>query len=360
MLEPGTRLGPYEIVAPLGAGGMGEVYRARDTRLGRTVAIKTLAPTIRDLPNVRERFIREARTVSNLSHPNICALFDVGEQDGIDYLVMEFLEGETLAERLRRGPLPLAELLHYSLQMADALDHAHRQAVIHSDLKPGNVMITMAGMPRQSSAQAPRPGSPQAKLLDFGLANAARTPHGGVAGTFQYMAPEQFQGGRVDARSDIFAFGATLYEMTSGRRAFSGDSQASIVEAIVAAEPPPMELPREMPAQVKSIVMKCLAKDPAARYQSAAELGDELRVMQPSAAGAIATGVDPKKSRVATVRRAVILAATVLAIAGAALYLRATRRESTPPAAPVASPPEVPTTLPESSIAPPAREKRRP
>ncbi|MBI1873829.1 MAG: serine/threonine protein kinase [Acidobacteria bacterium] len=341
MLESGIRLGPYEILAPLGAGGMGEVYRARDTRLGRTVAIKTLSPVIRDLPNVRERFIREARTVSNLSHPGICALFDVGEQDGIDYLVMEFLEGETLAERLRRGPLTPAEFLRYSIQMADALEYAHHQAVIHSDLKPGNVMMTTAGAPRQST--------PHAKLLDFGLANAARTPHGGIAGTFQYMAPEQLHGGHVDARTDIFAFGATMYEMSSGRRAFSGNSQASLVEAIIGAEPPPLDLSRDLPARLQSIVMRCLAKDPAARYQSAAEIGDELRRIHTHAAG-----VQTKPA--AAMRRALIFAATVLAIAGAALYFWATRPASPTPSP--ASSPEIPTTLPESSIAPATKGKR--
>src|SRR6266496_4036549 len=216
----GTRLGPYEILSPLGAGGMGEVYKARDTRLDRTVAIKVLPQHLSSSPEVRQRFEREAKTISQLSHPHICALYDVGNQDGVEYLVMEYLEGETLAERLVKGPLPAEQILRYGIEIADALDKAHRQGIVHRDLKPGNVMLTKSGV----------------KLLDFGLAKAmapaqpqsaltsgptvAGTPNvtqeGTILGTFQYMAPEQLEGKEADGRTDIFAFGAVLYEMATG------------------------------------------------------------------------------------------------------------------------------------------------
>jgi len=230
-LAAGSRLGPYEIAAPLGAGGMGEVYRAIDTRLDRTVAIKVL-PDHLSSPEALLRFEREAKTISQLSHPHICALYDVGHQDGVEYLVMEFLEGETLADRLGRGSLPIDQAVKYGIQMAEALDRAHRAGVVHRDLKPANVMLTKTGV----------------KLLDFGLAKLSEpsagvvsglsmqmtTPHGSnltaagtILGTFQYMAPEQLEGKEVDARSDIFAFGSVLYEMVTGRKAFAGASQAS-------------------------------------------------------------------------------------------------------------------------------------
>src|ERR1700730_14915769 len=226
-LTPGTKLGRYQIESLLGAGGMGEVYRARDTRLDRTVAIKILTQGVADAPEVRQRFEREARAVSSLNHPHICALYDVGHQDGIEYLVMEYLEGETLAARIEKGPLPSADLLRYASQIADALDKAHRQGIVHRDLKPGNVMLTKAG----------------AKLLDFGLRTSSPpevplsaaselsalapgdkplTAEGSLVGTFQYMAPEQLEGKEPDARADIFAFGTLMYEMATGERAFKG------------------------------------------------------------------------------------------------------------------------------------------
>ena len=239
-LTPGTRLGPYEVIAPLGAGGMGEVYKAKDTRLDRTVAIKVLPDHLAATPDLKSRFEREARAVSSLNHPHICTLYDVGEQDGVDYLVMEHIEGETLAARLERGPLPTAEVLRYAAEIADALDKAHRQNLVHRDLKPGNVMLTKSG----------------AKLLDFGLARVMAAPAapgssgsipasillsqtptmatpltgaGMIVGTFQYMAPEQLEGLEADARSDIWAFGATVYEMATGLKAFIGHSQASLI-----------------------------------------------------------------------------------------------------------------------------------
>ncbi len=279
----GTRFGPYEIVAPLGAGGMGEVYKARDTRLERAVAIKVLPEHLSLTPDLRARFDREAKAVSSLNHPNICTLFDVGHQDGVDYLVMEHLEGETLAQRLERGPLPAAEALRVASEIADALDKAHRQGLVHRDLKPGNVMLTKSG----------------AKLLDFGLARVAASPAGPsasvmlshsptmstpltavgmIVGTFQYMAPEQLEGQEADARSDIWAFGATLYEMVTGRRAFDGPTQASLIASILKDHPRPVaELqPLTLPG-LDRIVDHCLQKDPDDRWQSARDLAHELR-----------------------------------------------------------------------------------
>src|SRR2546426_2709531 len=224
----GTRLGPYEIIAPIGAGGMGEVYRARDTRLDRAVAIKVLPGRLAASPELRQRLEREAKAVSRLSHPHICILHDIGHQDGIDYLVMEYLEGDTLAARLAKGPLPLEQALPLAIQIADALEAAHRRGVVHRDLKPANIMLTRTG----------------AKLLDFGLARidkripaedntvtAGLTNTGVILGAFRYMAPEQLEGKNADARTDLFAFGAVLYEMLTGRKAFQGQSQASPISA---------------------------------------------------------------------------------------------------------------------------------
>src|SRR5262245_320747 len=279
-LAGGARRGPYEAVAPLGAGGMGEVYRARDTRLDRTVAIKVLPADVASDAARHERFRREARAISRLSHPNICTLYDVGEQDGVDFLVMEHLAGETLAHRLLRGALPLEEVLRLGVELAGGLDAAHREGVIHRDLKPANIMLTPGG----------------AKILDFGLAkwtHAARdgdalatlhtdlTQSGIIVGTVQYMAPEQAEGKAVDARSDLFALGAMLYEMTTGRRAFEGASASSILAAVLTSLPPPMaELQPLTPAAFERTVKKCLAKDPAKRWQTAADLRDELAWIQ--------------------------------------------------------------------------------
>ena len=277
-LTAGARLGPYEIVSPIGAGGMGEVYKARDTRLERTVAIKVLASHLSASPEVRQRFEREARTISQLSHPHICALHDVGREGDVEYLVMEYLEGETLAERLLKGPLPLEQTLRYGMQIADALDKAHRQGIVHRDLKPGNVMLTKSGV----------------KLLDFGLAKAvapasqqssltalptqhALTQEGTILGTFQYMAPEQLEGKEADARTDIFAFGCVLYEMATGKKAFSGATQASLISSILRDEPPPISQVQPMsPPALDRVVKRCLAKDPEERWQSAADLRNEL------------------------------------------------------------------------------------
>ena len=278
-LTAGARLGPYEIIAPLGAGGMGEVHKARDTRLDRTVAIKVLPPRFAADPQFRERFDREARAISSLNHPHICALYDVGHQDGTSFLVMEHLEGETLANRIAKGPLPVADALRYAIEIAGALATAHRAGIVHRDLKPGNVMITKAG----------------AKLLDFGLAKAVRGPMGGaqsmlpttppsltvqgtILGTFQYMAPEQLEGQEADARSDIFAFGAMVYEMVTGKPAFSGRTQASLISAILRDEPAPIAtLQPVTPVLLDHVVKRCLAKDPEERWQSAADVVRELK-----------------------------------------------------------------------------------
>ncbi len=278
-LSTGTRLGPYEILFALGAGGMGEVYRGRDTRLDRTVAIKVLPQHLSASPQVRERFEREARVISSLSHPHICALHDIGHQDGTDYLVMEYLEGETLASRLKRGPLPPQQLLEYAIQITDALDAAHKHAVIHRDLKPGNIMLTKSG----------------AKLMDFGLAKVRAveavadatalptqttplTADGAILGTPQYMAPEQLEGQEADARADIFALGAVIYEMATGRKPFEGKSHADLIAAILAREPQPISaFQATAPPALGHVVRTCLAKAPDARWQTAHDVLVELR-----------------------------------------------------------------------------------
>ncbi|MGH9365424.1 MAG: protein kinase domain-containing protein [Thermoanaerobaculia bacterium] len=334
-LQAGTRLGPYEILAPLGAGGMGEVYRARDTRLGRAVAVKVLPQHLSASPEVRQRFEREAKTISQLSHAHICALYDVGSHEGTEYLVMELLEGETLADRLANGPLPLAQTLRYGAEIADALDKAHRQGIVHRDLKPGNVMLTKSGV----------------KLLDFGLSKlmtpetlpsdltssptvdgrTALTQEGTILGTFPYMAPEQLEGKQTDGRTDIFAFGATLYEMATGRRAFSGSNQASLVSAILRDEPAPISSIQLLtPVALDRVVRKCLAKDPEDRWQNAADLGSELQWIGEGAsqAGTAAPGTSRNRRRE---RLAWAVAATLfVALAGAALLRRGAPRS--PPA----------------------------
>jgi serine/threonine protein kinase len=323
-LTSGTKLGPYEIQSPLGAGGMGEVYRARDTRLDRTVAVKILTQGLEGTPEVRQRFDREARAVSSLNHPHICALYDVGHQDGIDYLVMEFIEGETLAARIEKGPLPTAELLRYGSQIADALDKAHRRGIVHRDLKPGNVMLTKAG----------------AKLLDFGLAKSGEilqgdvsssptmshplTVKGTIVGTMQYMSPEQLEGKEADARSDIFSFGAMLYEMATGKKAFEAKSQASLIAAILKDEPRPMrELQPLAPPLLESIVKSCLGKDPDERPQSAHDLKLELDWIRESSGISqvpqAAAEISPSRNK--TARVALISALCGLLVAGALAFL---------------------------------------
>jgi len=289
-LASGTKLGPYEIQSPLGAGGMGEVYRARDTRLERTVAVKILPAHLSSDPVLKQRFEREAKSISSLNHPHICTLHDVGHQDGTDFLVMEYLEGETLAQRLSRGALPLPELVKISIDILDALEQAHRAGIVHRDLKPANVMLTKGG----------------AKLLDFGLAKpgtsgtaavAASVPlhsialtissaspqspltsSGGLVGTVQYMAPELFAGKEADTRSDIFSFGAMLYEMATGHRAFAGKTQIKVVSAILEDDLRPVsQVHPGLPAEIDHVVRACLEKQPQDRYQSAHDIAVELK-----------------------------------------------------------------------------------
>ncbi|NIS15619.1 MAG: protein kinase [candidate division Zixibacteria bacterium] len=283
-LDSGRKLGPYEIESAAGAGGMGEVYKARDTRLERTVAIKILPESMAGNPDLRARFDREARAISSLNHPHICTLYDVGHENGTDYLVMEYLEGESLDQRLFNGPLEAKELLEYAIQIADALDKAHRQGLVHRDLKPGNVIITKSG----------------AKLLDFGLVKLSMesglggnihnitqttplTGIGTILGTVSYMAPEQLEGQEADNRSDIFSFGAMLYEMATGQKPFEGKSQATMIAAIMERDPRPIsEIKPMLPPAINRLVKKCLAKDPDDRWQSAKDLCDELKWIQQS------------------------------------------------------------------------------
>lgn len=330
-LKAGMRLGPYEIVAPLGAGGMGEVWKARDTRLDRSVAIKVLPPALANDTHFRARFDREAKTISQLSHPHICALYDIGDENGVSFLVMELVEGESLADRIGRGPLPLAEVVLYGAQIAEALDRAHRAGIVHRDLKPGNVMVTRAGV----------------KLLDFGLAKTASTapvsssPHestmvhqepltaeGMVVGTVQYMAPEQLSGDNVDARSDIFALGAVLYEMATGKRAFTGSNRTSLIASIMGSEPRPLsELQPLTPAAFEHVVASCLVKDPERRWQSARDVAEELRWIASGGTGTSGPFV-PTLPR-SPMRAAVpwLIAIAAIALAGAAWW----RGRTSPP-----------------------------
>jgi Tol biopolymer transport system component len=336
----GTRLGTFEILDLVGAGGMGEVYRARDTRLERTVAIKVLPPHWADHPDMRQRFEREAQTIASLNHPHICTLHDIGRhQDpsgtgpAVDFLVMEFLEGETLAQRLERGPLGLDEALRVAIGIADALDKAHRKGVTHRDLKPGNIFLVRAG-----GASEP----PIAKLLDFGLAKLKTgrasgssggvaaasglptdpqlTAHGAVLGTLQYMAPEQLEGVEADARTDIFAFGVVLHEMISGRKTFEGKSRVLLISAIATAEPPPLSAvqPAASPA-LDHVVKTCLAKDPADRWQTARDVLAELQWI--AAGGADTLALTPAVRPGPHPRSLVPVAAVALAAAGLSVAL---------------------------------------
>jgi Tol biopolymer transport system component len=305
-LTAGTKLGPYEVAAPIGAGGMGEVYKAKDTRLGRDVAVKVLPAHMSSSAELRQRLDREAKTISQLSHPHICTLHDVGHQDGTDYLVMELLEGETLADRLAKGALPVEQALRIGVEIAGALDAAHRQGIVHRDLKPGNIMLTKSGV----------------KLLDFGLAKLAApdkaevsqatslptamqqsqplTTRGTILGTFQYMAPEQLEGREADARSDIFAFGCVLYEMLTGQKAFTGKSQASLISSIMGSEPAPVSSIQPMvPPALDRVIKGCLAKEPEHRWSTAHDVMLQLQWIAEggSMAGVPAPVVARRKNR---------------------------------------------------------------
>jgi eukaryotic-like serine/threonine-protein kinase len=317
-LAPGTRLGPYELVALIGAGGMGEVYRARDTRLDRIVAVKVLASAFTSDEALRARFGREARAIAALGHPHICTLHDVGDQNGQVFLVMEYLDGKTLAERLKDGRLPLAQALEIGTQIAEALAAAHRQGIVHRDLKPGNVILTKSG----------------AKLLDFGLArlaghgerpaiddlasaataSAPLTGRGTIVGTLPYMAPEQVEGKAADPRTDVWALGAVLYEMVTGRRAFEAGSSASLVATILEREPAPLATLQPLtPPTLERLVRRCLAKSPDDRWDGAHDVADELRWI-----GQVALTPPPATGSTATRRRrALIIGAVGLAMVSA-------------------------------------------
>ena len=325
-LTAGTKLGPYEILSPLGAGGMGEVYRARDTRLDRTVAIKILSASLSDNPDARQRFQREAKAISSLQHPNICTLYDIGSENGIDFLVMEYLEGETLQERLLGGSLPLEQVARFAMEIADALDTAHRKGFVHRDLKPSNVFLTRHG---------------EAKVLDFGLVKleeeavtdlrtitnpANLTSPGAAVGTVAYMSPEQARGDELDARTDIFSFGAVLYEMTSGKPAFPGKTLAVIFKAILDQTPAaPSQLNPEFPQRLEEIIFKALEKDRDVRYQSAADIRADLKRLRrdtESVSGATTGRTDKAQTKTWWRTKLAIIAGVlaVVALAAAAYF----------------------------------------
>ena len=319
----GRNLGNYQVLDRLGAGGMGEVYRARDTRIGRTVALKVLIGEHAESSELRARFEIEARAIAMLSHPSICTLFDVGEDGGTHFLVMELLEGETLAKRLERGALPVEPMLALGAEIAGALAAAHRRGVIHRDLKPGNVMLTKGGV----------------KLLDFGLARLHAASHGldpsaaatraepltaagQVMGTFQYMSPEQIEGREADARSDIFALGAVLYEMASGKRPFDAASRASIMAAVLQSEPPPITTTVPgLPAQLDPLIRGCLAKDPDERWQSAADVAKQLAALRTAGGASLSRAAGSRRPRLREALAWTLSLAAVLA-AGAAHFTR--------------------------------------
>jgi eukaryotic-like serine/threonine-protein kinase len=325
-LATGTKLGPYEILAPLGAGGMGEVYRARDTRLGRTVAIKILPASLSDNPDARQRFQREARAISSLQHSNICTLYDIGSENSVDFLVMEYLEGETLHDRLLRGLLPVEQVTRHGMEIADALDSAHRKGFVHRDLKPSNVFLTRHG---------------EAKVLDFGLVKleeeastdqstisnpANLTSPGTALGTVGYMSPEQARGDPLDARTDIFSFGAVLYEMTSGKPAFPGKTTAVIFKAILDQTPAaPSQLNPAFPPRLEEIIFKALEKDRDVRYQSAADIRADLKRLRrdtESASGGITGRTDKAQTKTWWHTKRAIIAGVlaVVALAAAAYF----------------------------------------
>lgn len=324
-IAAGTRFGPYEIISAAGAGGMGEVYRAKDTRLDRIVAVKVLPSELANDPEKRQRFEREARSISTLSHPHICTLHDIGQQDGVDYLVLEYLEGETLEKKLEKGLLPTPEVLKYAIELADALDRAHRQGIIHRDIKPGNIMLTKLGV----------------KLMDFGLAKLKSdsvpvtdalteitsdkklTAEGTILGTFQYMAPEQLEGREADARTDIFAFGEVLYEMATGRPAFGGRTRASLIAAILSVDPKPItEVAPMSPPTLDHIAKTCLAKDPDDRWQTAHDLAHELKWIAESGGHAGGTVPLAAKGKTQKVLPWLISCALLVALTVTVVWLR--------------------------------------
>ena len=346
-LARGTRLGPYEILSAVGAGGMGEVYRARDTRLERIVAIKILHPELSSSPKFRQRFEREARAISSLNHPHVCTLHDIGHDEGMDYLVMEFLEGETLADRIEKGALPLNQLLKAATEIGDALDKAHRHGIVHRDLKPGNVMLTEAGAKLMDFGLA-KPAAAAVAAADSGAVTASKplTEEGNIVGTLQYMAPEQLEGNEADVRSDIFSFGAVLYEMATGRRAFEGKARASVVAAILEKEPEPISTVNPiMPPALEHVVETCLEKDPEDRWQSAHDIHRELEWIRQSGSQAAAAPIG--RGRKSWLRRhaAWVTAAMLLVAAVTGRWVFVSRARTAPGSVvhfAVQTPPETP------------------
>jgi Tol biopolymer transport system component len=372
-LTPGTRLGPYEILSPLGAGGMGEVYRAKDLRLDRTVAIKVLPAHVADSPDARQRFEREAKAVSALNHPNVCTLHDVGWQDGVIFLVLELLEGQTLEDRLAKGPLPPDQVLRHGIEIAAGLESAHRRGIIHRDLKPANVMLTRSGV----------------KLLDFGLAKQgpdggeavilgtetgftasptatgqkSLTAEGAILGTMQYMAPEQLEGKPADARTDVFALGLLLYEMATGRRAFEARSQASLIAAILTSAPRPISTYEPLaPASLDRVVMTCLAKDPDDRRQTAHDVGIDLKwIAEEGSRPGQAPAAQPSSPIRIGRREQIAWGATAIAVIGlaAAVPMALVPRRPAPAGRPVRftlSAPEKTTLAPDLALSPDGRQ----
>ena len=340
-LATGTKLGPYEILSPLGAGGMGEVYRARDTRLDRTVAIKVMPQHVSTDPDLKQRFEREAKTISSLQHANICTLHDIGHQDGVDFLVMEYLEGETLAARLARGPLPTDQVLKIATEIADALEKAHRQGIVHRDLKPANIMLTKSGaklmdfglakstsvFQTRSAESSLTPSTPTMNMSVLSAPAGPLTQQGMVVGTFQYMAPEVLQGQPADARSDIFSFGCVLYEMITGRRAFDGKSQLSVLAAILDKEPESLTaLAPSSPPALDYIVKSCLQKNPDDRFQTAHDIKLQLKWIaeaKPGSSTAIPVVASQTRKSSLPWIAAVVAAAVLAALAGYFLHPRA-------------------------------------
>ncbi len=339
-LTSGTKLGPYEIHSPLGAGGMGEVYRARDTRLDRTVAIKVLPSHLSADPELKLRFDREAKAISALQHPNICTLHDVGSQDGVDFLVMEYLEGQTLADRLAKGTLPLDQVLKIGTEIAEALEKAHRQGIVHRDLKPGNIMLTKSGAKLMDFGLAKpelaiatgamgqlTPSTPTMNLASLTSAASPLTQEGSIVGTFQYLSPEVLQGSQADARSDIFSFGCVLYEMVAGRRAFEGKSQLGVLTAILEKEPEPITA--SQPPALDRVIRACLAKDPADRFQSAHDVAMDLRWIGDSAGAGEGKSAQIFRKSWAALAAAVLL--LCVALAGLGGYWWSKRAENIQP-----------------------------
>lgn len=340
MLNSGTKLGPYEIQSQLGAGGMGEVYRALDTRLDRTVAIKVLPSHLSSDPELKQRMEREAKAISALQHPNICMLHDIGTQDGTNFLVMEYLEGQTLAERLQKGPLPLDQVLKIGSEVAQALEKAHQAGIVHRDLKPGNIMLTKASaklmdfglakpqLPVPSQAVGPfTPSTPTMNLASLTSAASPLTQKGSIVGTFQYMAPEVLQGREADARSDLFSFGCVLYEMITGRHAFEGKSQLSVFTAILEKDPEPIRTSQPLaPPLLDNVVRACLAKDPADRLQSAHDAAMDLGWASESQTESAAT--EPSKTALLTAPWIMAITLVFIGLAAFAGYRWARSAES--------------------------------